>query len=363
MLNINAPNYSFAYKVAIENKQLGWFFNKDKSVNLFDLIFKTKKELKKYPDYYFDWNLDLFFFKSCFPISLFNESYLIKNIPFILDNSSLVKETLYSLNISFLEFNHTYYLDLSKLNFKFDLPKVEYEETFYTDFDFWRYFYFYTSKQIRQNLTSIIVGDDEVKLIDKICKIKPNFFSNISKRDLKNIELFIPRYYEHNLDFLDCTDLSVISKVLKLEKKYGIKIFGLLSLLQRLPTDKEIKEWEINLKLDLQKDLRLPVLENKLLKLEYGWQVHELTTKLDLMEEATYQHNCLQGFINTLSNPDYNFFSCRKNKERFTVLFINGKLHEYKGRFNKDVSKFSQEIREELEYILLNLEVKINGRK
>lgn len=360
MLNINAPPETFAYRVAQDKRQLGWFFNfTEDKINLFDLIFETKEELRNFPDYYFDWELELYFF---FQMSkdLYNLSLLVSNIPFILKNTTLVKKTLKSLNLDLKESCGNYYLTFQTFNFKNVIPNFIFNTPnliFNTNaFDFWRYYYFYIKKGDKLLIESFLKRVLNLDFVYDTCKINPLFFRNISKKELDKLCSFLQIRENHFLFFIDPTDFNSINQVLKLEKKYGNKIYGLINQLKRLPTKVELETWLLSYTLKFSRDLKPSILENKVLNLEYGWQIYELVSPKDLSEESIYQHNCLEGYQNCLSDLDYRFFSCRKKDLRFSVLFIKNTLKEVKGRFNKSINTFPRNIQDEINYILITLE-------
>lgn len=366
MLNINANPDTFAYQIAIKNKQLG-FFILDTNFNLFDLIFETIKELKNksLKNYYFDWDLELSFIFDMNAL-FYPDCFLISNIPFILENNSLVKKTLNQLGL-FIErddFGFSY-LRQGRKKDTFILSKYLPEANRLQVkqlWDFWRYFNYYAKKNVKENIESFLSNDVDECFPYLLVKENPSIFNQITKRDLKKLTDFSFNYFEHDLSFVSFKNWEEINRLSELEKEYGIKIFALLNSLKRFPTNQELKDWEARIDIDFNKDLKVPIIPNKKITVEFGWEINELVSKKDLTEEAHYQHNCLEGYVCHLSQINHRFFSCRKRTERFTMFFIDSKLMECKGKFNKWVTTYPQDIREELDYCILTIKELLNGR-
>lgn len=369
MLNIDAEIETFAYKVAVENKQLGFFIN-NSDFNLFDLIFDTLKRLEnpQFKSFYFDWDLELsFIFEMA---DLFTpDCLMVLNVPFILENADYVKDSLNKLN---LVIEQEESLSFSYLKFK-SKKETFIDKRFLPShghlaiknlFDFWRYFNYYAKKNVKETILLFLNKNVDEDFPYLVVKENPSLFNQITNQNLKALTEFSFKYFEHNLFFISLGNLSEIKKVLKLEKKYGVKIYALLESLNRFPTNQELKDWEIKVDIDFNKDLKIPLIKNKKLTVEFGWEIYELVSKKDLVEEAKYQHNCLEGYVPSLANSNHRFFSCRKKAERFTMRFIGTKLIECKGRFNKLINTYSQNIQEEIEYCILTIkEILKNGRK
>ena len=129
--------------------------------------------------------------------------------------------------------------------------------------------------------------------------------------------------------------------------------------LRRLPTEKELTDWELKQTINAELDVKISVLPNKKLEVEYGWCVYELTTIAELQKEAKIQKNCLAGYVSELKTNQFRFFSIRKKDLIFSVLFRDDKLVEIKGFKNQRLETYPREIREEIEYTLFIIKEKI----
>lgn len=367
MLNIDAPPDTFAYKIAVENKQLGWFLT-DYKFNLFDLIFKTLELLENplLKEYYFDWDLELsFFFTSPKCVEIPQSNYTVTNIPYILENSEKVKKTLKNLNLTLKKdgFN-LYYLESTKVQ-ELSLPSYIFPYPMFSKLlDFWRYFFYYSKKNAKDNIKYLLEAGCMGVFPYVLAQKNPDLFSNISKQDLRLLSTFSHVYYEHDLDFIDPTNLIDVKNILKLEKNYGIEFYALLEKLKRLPSEKELGDWVLKQTISYELDVKISVLPNKKLEVEYGWCIYELTTISDLEKEAKLQKNCLAGYISELKTTKFRFFSIRKKDLIFSVLFRDDTLVEIKGFKNQRLETYSKEIREEIEYTLFIIKEKIqDGNK
>jgi hypothetical protein len=361
MLNIDAPPDTFAYKIAVENKQLGWFFPVS-NFNLFDLIFETIDRLKdpSLKSYYFDWELELSFLFTLKDFYSFDAStFLVGNIPYILQNSERIKEVMKTLNLTIKKGCELYYLDYKVPRKITLLPYIVNYAIFFNVIDFWRYFFYYAKSNIKENVKVLLDFGCEETFPYLLVQKSPHLFSNITKQHLKVLSDFSSRYYEHNLFFINPTNLKEVRTILKLEKKYGLKFYALLEKLQRLPTEKELADWETKLKINSKLDVKVSIFPNKKLEIEYGWTIYEMTTIEELEEEAKVQKNCLAGYVSELKTNQFRFFSIRKKDLIFSALFRDDKLMEIKGFKNQIVETYPRDIREEIEYALLIIKEKI----
>jgi hypothetical protein len=361
MLNIDAPPNTFAYKIAVENKQLGWFLT-DYKFNLFDLIFETIDRLKdpSLSSYYFDWELELSFLFTLRDYYSFDAStFLVGNIPYILQNAKRIEDILKTLNLGLKKGSELYYLDFIPTRKVTLLPYLVKHSIFSNLIDFWRYFFYYSKANVKENVQTLLDFGCEETFPYLLVQKSPHLFSNISKQNLKLLSDFSHTYYEHNLFFINPTNLKDVRAILKLEKKYDFKFYALLEKLQRLPTEKELVDWEFQLQIKEVLDVKVSILPNKKLEVEYGWCVYELTTISELKEEAKVQKNCLSGYVSELQTSHYRFFSIRKKDLIFSALFREDTLKELKGFKNKGVGTYPREIKEELEYVLLIITEKI----
>jgi hypothetical protein len=231
--------------------------------------------------------------------------------------------------------------------------------TFSNLLDFWRYFFYYSKTNVKENIRSLLNFGCEETFPYLLLQKDPYLFSNISKQNLKLLSDFSYRYFEHDLDFINPTNLKEVRAILKLEKKHDIKFYALLEKLRRLPTEKELLDWELKQTINYELDVKISIFPNKKLEIEYGWCIYELTTISELKKEAKVQKNCLAGYVSELRIPFFKFFSIRKKDLIFSVLFKDDKLQEIKGFKNQRLETYPKEIREEIEYALLIIKEKI----
>lgn len=300
---------------------------------LFHYIYYTNILLPHLEGYYFDWQNQ---------IDIYLE-YADSDDALLNFKCPLVRETFSNPEIASLIASHGLILELDKKTGKVYLDRVEnkYKDSpAVLNYDYINNLAIPSKKGKRDILLFLlkspaIIRNRTLRSLFFYFYYQSNLEHSLVK-DWKNLVEFLIGLIDrdgHEVSFIIQKDLtSTLKTIRELRKgfnKYGLDYIGFCEKNNRLMSSEEFTNWLKQQKALEGRDLVIPLMGEKVIKLEHNWTLVELTTVKDFKDEGDYQKHCVAGYAPRNPNPDYRIFSLRKT---FTFFHIPKDCSDELGR-------------------------------